>query len=105
MTNAPILIVDDDASQRRLIEFWLQEAGYRTVTAADGSAGIRAFKQYSPALVITGVRMPGMSGFDLLSRIKAANPDTALILITAFGTVDDAVEAMKLGATDYILKR
>jgi DNA-binding NtrC family response regulator len=104
MSASPILIVDDDASQRRLIEFWLQEEGYRTVTAADGTSGLRAFERYSPSLVITDVRMPGMSGLDLLSRIKAENPDTPFIVITAFGTVDDAVEAMKLGAADYVLK-
>lgn len=107
MTNAhngPILIVDDDASQRRLIEFWLQEEGHRTVTAADGTTALRAFAQYAPSLVITDVRMPGLNGLDLLGRIKADNPDTPFILITAFATVDDAVEAMKLGAADYILK-
>jgi two-component system NtrC family response regulator len=104
MTNSPILIVDDDASQRRLIEFWLQEEGHRTVTATDGTSALRAFTQYEPSLVITDVRMPGMSGLDLLGRIKADNPDTPFILITAFATVDDAVEAMKLGAADYILK-
>lgn len=105
MTNSPpILIVDDDASQRRLVEFWLQEEGHRTVTAADGGSALRAFAQYVPSLVITDVRMPGMSGLDLLSRIKADNPDTPFILITAFAAVDDAVEAMKLGAADYILK-
>ena len=105
MTNSPpILIVDDDASQRRLVEFWLQEEGHRTVTAADGGSALRAFAQYVPSLVITDVRMPGMSGLDLLSRIKADNPDTPFILITAFATVDDAVEAMKQGAADYILK-
>jgi two-component system NtrC family response regulator len=104
MTTAPILIVDDDASQRRLIEFWLQEDGYRTVTAEDGKAGLRAFEQRAPALVITDVRMPGMSGLDLLGKIKGDNPDIPFILITAFATVDDAVEALKLGATDYILK-
>lgn len=104
MTTAPILIVDDDASQRRLIEFWLQEDGYRTVTAEDGKAGLRAFEQRAPALVITDVRMPGMSGLDLLGKIKGDNPDIPFILITAFATVDDAVEALKLGATDYIIK-
>lgn len=104
MTNALILIVDDDASQRRLMEFWLQEEGYRTVTAEDGISGLRAFEQYSPSLVITDVRMPGMTGLDLLSRITAENPDTPFLLVTAFGTVDDAVEAMKLGAADYVLK-
>lgn len=104
MTTPPILIVDDDASQRRLIEFWLQEEGYRTVTATDGVSGLRAFEQHSPSLVVTDVRMPGMTGLDLLSRVKAQNSDTPFILITAFGTVDDAVQAMKLGAADYVLK-
>ena len=104
MTKPTILIVDDDPSQRRLVEFWVQEDGYRTITAEDGMAGLRAFEQYAPALVITDVRMPGMTGLDLLVRIKGDNPDIPFILITAFATVDDAVEAMKLGAADYILK-
>jgi DNA-binding NtrC family response regulator len=104
MKTTSILIVDDDASQRRLIEFWMQEEGYSTLTASDGAAGLKLFEQHVPALVITDIRMPGLSGLDLLSRIKATNPDTAVILITAFSTVSDAVEAMKLGAADYILK-
>ncbi len=99
-----ILVVDDDASQRRLVEFWLQEEGYSTTTANDGVAGFQAFEQQAPALVIADIRMPGMSGSDLLGRIKAANPEVPVILITAFGTVTDAVEAMKLGAADYVLK-
>jgi two-component system NtrC family response regulator len=104
MTSSPILIVEDDASQRRLIEFWLKEEGYSVVTAADGNTGFHAFEDKSPALVIADIRMPGLSGLDLLSRIKAANPDTPVILITAFGTVADAVGAMKLGAADYVVK-
>jgi DNA-binding NtrC family response regulator len=104
MPSAPILIVDDDASQRRLIEFWLQEEGYSTLVANDGKAGLHAFEQKSPCLVIADIRMPGMDGLDLLSRIKGINQDTPVILITAFGTVNNAVDAMKLGAADYILK-
>jgi two-component system NtrC family response regulator len=104
MKTTSILIVDDDASQRRLIEFWMQEEGYSTLTASDGTAGLKLFEQHGPALVITDIRMPGLSGLDLLSRIKATNPDTAVILVTAFSTVNDAVAAMKLGAADYILK-
>lgn len=104
MRKTSILIVDDDASQRRLIEFWLQEEGYATSSASDGAAGWKAFEQLDPALVITDIRMPGLSGLDLLSRVKGANPDTAVILVTAFGTVNDAVDAMKLGAADYVLK-
>jgi two-component system NtrC family response regulator len=104
MKATSILIVDDDASQRRLIEFWMQEEGYSTLTANDGAAGLKLFEQNNPALVITDIRMPGLSGLDLLSRIKATNPDTSVILVTAFSTVNDAVRAMKLGAADYILK-
>ncbi len=102
--NALILIVDDDASQRRLIEFWLQEEGYSTLTAADGKQALQIFEEKSPALIISDIRMPGLSGLDLLTRIKSANADIPVILITAFATVSDAVEAMKLGAADYILK-
>ena len=104
MPNPLVLIVDDDASQRRLIEFWLQEEGYPTLTASDGKAGLQAFEQKSPSLVIADIRMPGMDGLDLLDRIKGINQDTPVILVTAFGTVGDAVSAMKLGAADYILK-
>lgn len=104
MTNKLILVVDDDASQRRLIEFWLKEEGYSVVTASDGNSGFQAFTEKAPDLVIADIRMPGLSGLDLLGRIKAANADTPVILITAFGTVGDAVGAMKLGAADYVLK-
>ena len=104
MNKGPVLIVDDDASQRRLIEFWLEEEGYPTLSASDGKAGLRIFEDQSPCLVISDLRMPGIDGLQLLSRIKASNPDEPVILITAFGTVSNAVEAMKLGAADYILK-
>lgn len=104
MANRLILVVDDDASQRRLVEFWLKEEGYSVVTASDGNAGLQVFTEKAPALVIADIRMPGLRGLDLLGRIKAANADTPVILITAFGAVGDAVEAMKLGAADYVLK-
>ena len=104
MGSGPILVVDDDASQRRLIEFWLQEEGYSIITANDGKAGLHAFEQKSPCLVITDLRMPGMDGLDLLGRIRGMNQETPVILITAFGSVGNAVDAMKLGAFDYILK-
>jgi len=103
-TPLRILIVDDDASQRRLIEFWLQEEGLATTTVGDGLSGWRSFEEQQPSLVISDIRMPAMSGLDLLSRIKASNPDVPVILVTAFGTVNDAVDAMKLGAADYVLK-
>jgi two-component system NtrC family response regulator len=104
MANQLILVVDDDASQRRLIEFWLKEEGYSVLTASDGNAGLQTFTDKSPSLVIADIRMPGLGGLDLLGRIKALSADTPVILITAFGTVGDAVGAMKLGAADYVLK-
>src|SRR3974390_928264 len=104
MARQLILVVDDDSSQRRLIEFWLKEEGYSVLTASDGNAGLQSFIEKAPALVIADIRMPGLSGLDLLGRIKALNADAPVILITAFGTVGDAVGAMKLGAADYVLK-
>jgi two-component system NtrC family response regulator len=104
MKKKPILIVDDDAGQRRLIQFWLEEEGHQTVTASDGNAGLKLYEEKSPRLVISDIRMPGLSGLELLGRIKGINPDAAVILVTAFGTVETAVEAMKLGALDYVLK-
>jgi DNA-binding NtrC family response regulator len=104
MESKLILIVDDDAAQRRLIDFWLREEGYSTVLAGDGKAGLKEFEEKSPHLVIADIRMPGLSGLELLGRIKGFNEDSLVILITAFGTVENAVEAMKLGASDYILK-
>lgn len=104
MAKKTILIVDDDAGQRRLIEFWLEEEGYPTLTASDGKTGLLLYEENSPELVIADIRMPGLSGLDLLGRIKGINQDASVILITAFGTVETAVEAMKLGAIDYILK-
>src|SRR3974390_3196174 len=104
MPGAPILIVDDDSSQRRLIEFWLQEEGYSTLTATDGKSGLQLFEERAPKLIITDLRMPGIDGLDLLGRVKGIDQDMPVILITAFGTVANAVDAMKLGAADYILK-
>ena len=93
-TPLRVLIVDDDASQRRLIEFWLQEDGYATTTVGDGLSGWQSFEEQQPSLVISDIRMPGMSGLDLLNHIKATNLDVPVILITAFGTVNDAVDAV-----------
>src|ERR1039457_4339502 len=99
-----ILIIDDDTSLRRVLEYNLQEAGYAVGTAASGEEGLRLFDEVSPALVITDMKMPGMDGMQVLKAIKERSPETLVIIITAFGTVDIAVEAMKAGAYDYITK-
>ena len=99
-----ILVIDDDTSLRRVIEYNLQEAGYDVTLAASGEDGLRLFAEVTPALVITDMKMPGMDGMQLLKGVKKLSPDALVIMITAFGTVDVAVEAMKSGAYDYITK-
>lgn len=99
-----ILIIDDDASLRRVVEYNLQEAGYQVLSAASGEAGMSLFAEETPALVITDMKMPGMDGMQVLKAVKERAPETLVIMVTAFGTVDVAVEAMKAGAYDYITK-
>ncbi len=99
-----ILIIDDDTSLRRVLEYNLQEAGYAVATAASGEEGLSLFDEVSPALVVTDMKMPGMDGMQVLKAVKERSPETLVIMITAFGTVDIAVEAMKAGAYDYITK-
>lgn len=99
-----ILVIDDDASLRRVLEYNLQEAGYQVFVAASGEEGLRLFSEESPGLVISDMKMPGMDGMQLLKAIKELSPETIVIMITAFGTIDVAVEAMKAGAYDYITK-
>jgi two-component system NtrC family response regulator len=99
-----ILIIDDDSSLRRVLEYNLLEVGYRVAVADCGEEGVRLFERVSPALVITDMKMPGMDGMAVLQRVKEHSPDTLVIIMTAFGSVDIAVEAMKAGAYDYITK-
>ena len=99
-----ILVIDDDDSFRRILEYNLQEEGYEVLSASSGEEGLAIFEARAPNLVITDMKMNGISGIDVLSAVKKQSPDTLVIIITAFGIVDKAVEAMKLGAYDYITK-
>jgi DNA-binding NtrC family response regulator len=99
-----ILIIDDDSSLRRVLEYNLQQEGYLVFTAPDGETGLRLFAEKEPAVVITDLKMPGISGFQVLSAVKEKAPATVVIVLTAFGAIDTAVEAMKLGAFDYLTK-
>lgn len=99
-----ILVIDDDNSLRRVLEYNLQEAGYDVISVASGEEGLRLFEDILPALVITDMKMPGMTGMQVLEAIKERSPETLVIIITAFGAVDIAVDAMKAGAYDYITK-
>lgn len=99
-----ILVIDDDVSLRRVMEFNLEESGYEVLTAGNGDEGLALFKRYRPDMVITDVQMPGMSGYDVLEKLLEIEPRTLVIIVTAFSTVEQAVEAMKVGAYDYLAK-
>lgn len=99
-----ILLVDDNESQRRVIEYWLKEENYQVTTAANGDTALKLANEIRFDLVISDIQMPGLSGIDLLANLREHSSQTPVILITAFGTVNDAVSAMKLGAFDYVLK-
>jgi DNA-binding NtrC family response regulator len=99
-----ILVIDDDASMRRVLEFTLQEEGYDVITAASGEEGLERFAKLRPAVVVTDVRMPGITGYQVLKSIKERSPSTVVVIITAFGVLEEAIEAMKQGAYDYLTK-
>ena len=104
MTTKTILFVDDDEVLRRVVTHHLEEAGYRALAEARGSDALKISETASPDLVVTDIQMPEMDGFELIARIRAGWPDIPIIAITAFGSVDSAVQAMKLGASDYLTK-
>jgi DNA-binding NtrC family response regulator len=103
-TAPAILIADDDASFRRVLEYQLKEAGFSVTSVEDGEKALDAFSQNAIHAVLTDLDMPEISGLDLLQAIKKQSPDTPVIVITAYGTIDSAVDAMKAGAFHYLTK-
>jgi two-component system NtrC family response regulator len=99
-----ILLADDDSSVRRVLQFKLEKQGYSIETASDGLEAMAALRAQPFDLLLSDIRMPGMDGIELLNEAKAVQPDIKVILITAHATVHQAVEAVKLGAFDYITK-
>jgi two-component system NtrC family response regulator len=99
-----VLLIDDDASLRRVTEYSLHSAGFHVLSAGDGKQGLASFRADFPQVVITDIQMPGISGHEVLQQIKAERPETPVIVITAFSSVEKAVEAMKHGAYDYLAK-
>jgi len=97
-----VLVVEDEDKLRRVIELQLASAGYEVKQASTAEAGLKLADQAD--LVITDMRLPGMDGLQLLAKLKDQNAHTPVIVMTAFGTVENAVEAMKAGAVDFLLK-
>jgi len=99
-----LLIADDDAGMRAALEARFQRRGWQVDLAANGADALGKFRQVRHPLVITDVRMPGRDGFELMREVQATSPRTAVILLTAYGCVPDAVEAIRNGACDYLVK-
>ncbi len=112
MSTTRIFLVDDDASLRRVTSYHLEQAGYEVTPLASAEEAMKALEAAErelppssfPELLITDVRMPGMDGLDLLRHLKAKWPQLGVIVVTAHGSVEDAVRAMRAGAHDYLLK-
>jgi len=99
-----ILLVDDDASLLRVTEYNLTSAGFNVISAKSGKEGIKAFQDNQPDLVISDVQLGDMNGIELLKQFKEKAPDVPIIIITAFGSIKMAVQAMHLGAFTFITK-
>src|SRR6202161_386354 len=99
-----ILIVEDEAKMRRLLELNLGEDGFTTLSAEDAEAGLKLLRENSVNLVVTDLKLPGMNGLEFLQAIKRQKAALPVVVMTAFGTGETAVEAMKAGASDYVLK-
>jgi DNA-binding NtrC family response regulator len=106
MTDKPgaILVVDDDPDMRALLRDELRERGYRVAAAANGREALKKLGEQDYAAVLTDLRMQGMQGLQLLSEVKREHPGTNVIIMTAFGSVESAIDAMKQGAYDYVTK-
>jgi two-component system, NtrC family, response regulator AtoC len=102
--GSSVLIVDDERTLSRAIKAFLSEAGYEAEIAGDAESALELLPRLRPDVVFADVRLPGMSGVDLLRRVREFDPAIPVIMMTAYGTIEGAVEAVKLGAFDYMKK-
>ncbi|RZA07548.1 MAG: response regulator, partial [Proteobacteria bacterium] len=102
--RAKILVVDDEESNLVAMQKILSHEAYQVTTAKQAALALNHFRKESYDLVLTDLRMPGVSGLELLRSIRKENTTVPVVMLTAYGTVADAVEAMKLGAIDFLAK-
>jgi DNA-binding NtrC family response regulator len=102
--NRSVLVVDDEAAMRLALEASFQREGWSVETASGVADGLHKFEQKKFSLVVTDVRMPDGDGFHVMRSVRTSSPETAVIVLTAFGNVPDAVQAMRGGACDYLMK-
>ncbi|MCH9025264.1 MAG: response regulator [candidate division Zixibacteria bacterium] len=99
-----ILIVDDEESQRELLKGYLSKNGYEVTLAGDGEEALSVYRNIFAPVALVDLKMPKMNGLELLVELKQINPFIQVIMLTAFGSVETAVAAMKAGASDYLTK-
>jgi two-component system response regulator AtoC len=99
-----VLVVDDERKMRRVLQILLERLGVDSVAADSAEEGLERFEHEQIDLVLTDLRMPGASGIDLLGKVRELDPEVPVIVMTAYGTIETAVDAMKRGAFDYVLK-
>jgi len=105
MSDLPrVLVIDDEEAMRESLAAWLRKEGYRVSVAPDGANGLAQMGEGSFELLLVDVKMPGIDGLTVLERALAAKPDLPVVMITAYGSIESAVAAMKMGARDYLLK-
>src|ERR1700739_1689621 len=104
MSHEKVLIVEDEENERTGLAELVSSWGYRAETARDGVEGLDKAVQWTPSIVITDLKMPRMGGIELLERLAEQSQAMAVIMVTAQGTIDSAVQAMRMGAYDYITK-
>ena len=105
MTKKPrILIVDDEAPMRESLNDWLKEDGYVVGLAASGQEAIDMVQKGTWEVMLLDLKMPGMDGLETLRKVKEVSPEVEVIMMTAYATIDTAVQAMKEGAFDYLVK-
>src|SRR5437762_14020611 len=104
MAGRDVLIVDDDRQVRDVLRQIFLAAGYKCVPANDGREGVEVFKAGRPPLVVTDLKMPGITGIELLQQVRAVDDDVAVIVLTGAADVKTAIASLKLGAHDFIMK-
>ena len=104
MKNYTILIIDDEAAQRDVLTGYLKKKGYKILSASSGKEGIETANSNQVDIIFSDYKMPDITGLEVLEQVKKINPEISFVIVTAYGTVENAVKAMRLGAYDYLSK-
>lgn len=104
MKDYSILIIDDEDAQRSILKGYLEKKGYKIYSASSGTEGIKTVQNNLIDIVLSDLKMPDKTGLEVLEEVKKINPEISFVILTAYGTIEDAVKAMRLGAFDYISK-